>query len=370
MCRCGEAEIGATVPTFSTIRSSMYRARAKVRPVLPQSRSEIVIDWPWAKTLGDEPFLLFNDGTEDRILGFSTAELIHILCDSSVIYMDGTFRVVPSLFLQLYTLHAFYKGKMIPLVCFLLPDKRRETYSRMFELLKTHARSMGKTFDPPTFQLDFEVSMLKSIEARFPTATVKGCYFHFAQCLWRKVQELGLSSHYGEPEVKRLIKSCAALGLVPLQRIDDAWLEIDSDSPGPEHPAHEAIEQFKEYFINTWLENDSVFPRTLWNHYRNFGARTTNHIEGWHQGLNRIVRKSHSVYKFTVNIFELITHLKNQEAVFKTQMILLRSGGKPDPLRKKYKVLNDKLVKFVEELDSGEKTLIEYIHQVGFSLCF
>ena len=58
-----------------------------------------------------------------------------------------------------------------------------------------------------------------------------------------------------------------ALSLVPLDKIDDAWLEIEAEAPQDDHAAHGKLNEFKEYFINTWLENSTVFPRSLWNHY-------------------------------------------------------------------------------------------------------
>ncbi|XP_003739324.1 uncharacterized protein LOC100899062 [Galendromus occidentalis] len=229
------------------------------------------------------------------------------LCSAPVVHMDGTFRVVPKLFLQLYSLHAFYRGEIIPMAFFLLPNKQMETYGRMFSLLKNYAHTIGVTFNPPGFQLDFEVATFKSIEESFPLATVRGCSLHFAQCLWRKVQDLALKHYYKDPNVKRLMRSVGALALVPLSHVDDAWLDIEAEAPSSDHPAHVAVESFKEYVIGTWLENAAVFPRSLCNHFRNFGARTTNHLEGWHQGLNRGIGRSH------VNIFEMIAYLQKLE---------------------------------------------------------
>lgn len=59
------------------------------------------------RTTDGRHFLLFDDGTTDRILGFSTDELIMALCRAPIVYMDGTFRIVPTMFAQLYTIHAF-----------------------------------------------------------------------------------------------------------------------------------------------------------------------------------------------------------------------------------------------------------------------
>ena len=95
----------------------------------------------WTKTRSDEHFLLINDASEakdyaDRMLGFCTDSSPRILAGTPTVFMDGTFDVVPTIFAQLYTLHGFYKGQMLPLAYFLLPDKEASTYVRMFNLLR------------------------------------------------------------------------------------------------------------------------------------------------------------------------------------------------------------------------------------------
>lgn len=108
--------------------------------------------------------------------------------------MDGTFRVVPRLFGQLHTIRAEFLGEIMPMCYFLLPDKSGETYVRLFRLIKDAAQSRGMIFLPERFQLGFEVAAIKAIEECFPTATVKGCSFHFTRAVWRHVQKYGLAS--------------------------------------------------------------------------------------------------------------------------------------------------------------------------------
>lgn len=197
-------EIGTLVENFDSCRSALQRQRARVRPPIPNTLAEIHLDGEWAKTKDGRDLLLFDNGSANRIIGFSTAENMEILCEASAIYMDGTFRVVPSLFLQLYTLHAFYRGQMMPLAYFLLADKSQATYARMFALLCSYATSRGLTpFQPPKFQLDYEIAAIAAIREAFPAALIKGCNFHFTQALWRKVQRVGLASSYKDQAVRR-----------------------------------------------------------------------------------------------------------------------------------------------------------------------
>ncbi|XP_018497477.1 uncharacterized protein LOC108864276 [Galendromus occidentalis] len=353
-----DEEIGLSVPIFASVR----RKRGSIRPRLPMSRSDIELDDVWTKTLDGEPFLLIDDGGEDRILGFSTREMIFALCEAETVFMDGTFRVVPELFLQLYSLHAFYRGQMVPLAFFLLPDKRKDTYRRMFVLLKNYAASIGRSFDPRSFRLDFETAVVRVIDEMFPSAEAKGCLFHFGQALWRKAQALGLSCFNEDAEVKRFLRCVKAMALVPVIHLDDVWLEINAQSPEITHPAYPAVERFKEYFIHTWLQNETIFPRSLWNHYRNFGARTTNHLEAWHRGLNALIRKMH------VNVFQMVKRLQHQERKYKILMLQLRMGQAPSPPTKKYQNLHENLMKFVDQNESSEISLMQYVTAVAFNL--
>ena len=55
----------------------------------------------------DECILVFDSGQDDpdRILVFSNSELQRIARNSHVFHVDGTFRVCPKPFYQLYTVH-------------------------------------------------------------------------------------------------------------------------------------------------------------------------------------------------------------------------------------------------------------------------
>lgn len=69
-------------------------------------------------------------GDEDRILVFGTPKNFELLSTAKMWFMDGTFKVTPSLFYQVYTVHGMYRGAVIPLLYSLLPNKRKETYAR------------------------------------------------------------------------------------------------------------------------------------------------------------------------------------------------------------------------------------------------
>lgn len=83
-------------------------------------------------SLKKESFVIHDSGVGDRnrILVFATQRNIDLLARAKVWFMDGTFKVTPSIFFQVYTIHVMYKDAVVPLVYALLPNKTEETYQR------------------------------------------------------------------------------------------------------------------------------------------------------------------------------------------------------------------------------------------------
>ena len=56
------------------------------------------------------------------------------LSDSNTWLGDGTFKVSPALFSQIYSIHGVIRDSVIPLVYAMLPDKTVLTYHQLFEV--------------------------------------------------------------------------------------------------------------------------------------------------------------------------------------------------------------------------------------------
>ena len=84
-----------------------------------------------------ENILKYDSGPESsdrRIIIFSTERNLNILNSSIEIFVDGTFKVCPTLFFQFYTIHAKFIDKIIPLVYALLPAKDTLIYNSFFQI--------------------------------------------------------------------------------------------------------------------------------------------------------------------------------------------------------------------------------------------
>ena len=301
-------------------------------------------------TLSGERFLLCDDRDADKIVMFATQENLKLLSEANSIYMDGTFEVCPSMFYQLYTINAFIHGKQFPLLYALLPAKSREVYNRMFMLLKESMQNFGiQIINPQNVIFDFELALIQAAELHFPGANLHGCYFHFAQCLWRKVQELGLSSDYKDDEhIRAFIQKSAALSFVPITFVRIAWNNIKQAMPPDPR-----LQQYCDYFESTWLNGNFRLP--MWNYFAYDGPCTNNHLEGWHNRLKRIARKSHP------NIYEMLELLQKEPAATEVTIRQLEAGGILRARRLKWIRRDERIQKLKTELQNGTRNLDSYI---------
>ena len=284
-----ESAAVAVVPTVHSLDSSLYRHRRKRLPPMPATIDDVSLTGEWSKTLGGQRFLVKS---EDNVHVLATNDNIKLLAESEELYMDGTFKSSPRLFHQVYTIHVFKHGKQFPLVYCLLPGKSQIIYAKLFAILSD---AMDNLMLQPQFQRvtsDFELAMIQAVKAQFSFVSVKGCFFHYAQAIWRKVQTLGLQDEYkSNPDLNEMVSKMLALSLCPIQFVRVSWSSIKSAAPQVHN-----IDELCKYYEDTWLNGS--FPIASWNHYATEGPRTNNHVEGWHKKLNVAAGKTHP------NVFE------------------------------------------------------------------
>ena len=61
----------------------------------------------------------------------------------------------------------------------------------------------------------------------------------------------------------------------------------------------------------------------------------------------------------------MVTHLQKEENALRKDRMLLDMGHPPPRMRRRYRILNDRLAQFVDEYDHGEISLKEYIRKVA-----
>ena len=143
----------------------------------------------------------------------------------------------------------------------------------MLKELKEAALSLGLEFRPNFVSLDFEEGAINAFKSQFPLIKIIGCWFHFAQCLFRKLVEFGLKVQYGEDErLKKLFQSCAALPLMPYEHVNFVFEELIIEKyKDLLHKYPVKVENFLDYILRIWVEGEDVskgplFPIKIWNH--------------------------------------------------------------------------------------------------------
>lgn len=103
--------------------------------VLTNADSKILIHGPAGNV--QVPFILYDDGAEqdDRIMMFGTHTSLAMVTTAKRLHVDGTFKVQPSVFAQLFVVHAERDDELFPAVYVLLPNKSLEVYNRMWQVI-------------------------------------------------------------------------------------------------------------------------------------------------------------------------------------------------------------------------------------------
>lgn len=108
------------------------------------------------------------------------------------------------------------------------------------------------------------------------------------------------------------------------------------------------------------IADTTVFINDLFD--RSFSSRAADHIEGWH----RVFYKA--AHKAPLNMFGMMTQLKKEEQRLRAQRVLLTMGLPPQSTREKYRGLSERLPRLIDQLESDEINLLEYVKRVACNL--
>ena len=117
--------------SFQSLSSMGHRSNIKHTPRIHKSPADQEIAGEYSKTADGKQFLLYygvkgdppNHGEHDKrlvIAMFSTREAFTTCVKSKHVCFDGTFKVCPRPFHQLYTIHAYVGDNCLPLIYVLL----------------------------------------------------------------------------------------------------------------------------------------------------------------------------------------------------------------------------------------------------------
>ncbi|RNA24307.1 hypothetical protein BpHYR1_014380 [Brachionus plicatilis] len=357
-------EAQALLPSYDALRLRIYNSKENPYAHLPKPTSlgDICIPEEFQYTCKNELFLLHDTGNNDseRIIVFATEKNIQLLNNNPNWYVDGTFAVAPGLFYQLFTVHVLIKGKNLPCVYALLPNKTQKSYERLFEYLKSLIE-----IEPQTVGLDFEQAIINSVENTFEECTPLGCFFHFKQRLWRRIQELGFATAYNQIDTVRVFfKKVACIAFVPVHDIATVYNQLKES----EEILFKTYHSFFKYFESTYIgelkrgkgvgRKEPKYPHAIWSVYeRNCDdlPRSNNKIEGWHNALQRIIDKSHVIYSF-------IDGIKLEQS--NTELLQTQIKTRRVPKRKAVYILLDNRIKELI-ISYSKNNAMEYLENLS-----
>lgn len=103
--------------------------RTRITQENPSNSIDLIIPEIYKFTYKNELFLSYGSrNNESRILIFTTKYNLNILQESDNWLGDGTFKTVPLIFSQLYTIHGYKSDYVVPLVYILMINRTKNSY--------------------------------------------------------------------------------------------------------------------------------------------------------------------------------------------------------------------------------------------------
>lgn len=348
--------------TLRRYRSKALNTGADVLPPLPLNMA-FQIPERFTQMIMYDSFTGEGDG-HDRIIIIGDPTVIQGLERSSLWIADGTFKKVPNLFFQLYTIHYELGEGINPagLYC-LLPNKTQETYQRLF----TEVGHLLPNAHPDIILTDFEMAAMTSFRNQFPAARLTGCYFHLAQSVIRKVGEIGMRPSYdSDDDIRGMVRCLPALAHVPVDEVVTCFQTLAAAMP-----THENMDELLDYFERTYVQGrrlpgrgqnfrPALFPPETWNQMESATAgvaRTTNIAEGWHHGLQSLFLCDHpSLWVFFDG---LLKDIANQKACY-----LQGVAGGRHQVKKIYTHLKERVQRAVARYNQTDT--ITYLRAIAY----
>lgn len=342
-----------TIQHCKRLSNVFYYTRLKRRPTLPSSREETM-----TALNNFESNICMNISSESGIVLFCTPQLLQHLCKADHVFADGTFKICPKFFLQVYSFHVWSNGQYCACSFFLLPDKKQSTYTKMLNILLEECSKVGATFNPSYLHLDLEQSMMNVCKSLCPTVTIKACQFHVAQAWYRCISKGGLSTVYKESsDVSKWLKAFFGLPALHSEEVEDAF-HFTLMAEAPEIADGDPLDKFLTYLLKEYIQPTSSFPPSIWASQETT-LRTNNACESFHRHFSSNFTSPHP------NIFVFHDHLS--EEINNGIAMKLRSTSL-QPTRKRIRERQEKRDTNLQQYKDGTITQMEFLQKLSYSM--
>jgi len=133
---------------------------------------------------------------------------MELLCQSSMWFLDGTFKMAPNIFTQIFTILSLRQraGRpdemtSFPFIYTLLTSKKKEEYVEVLRAVRDATAQFNITHcNPDRIMSDFELSIIQACPVVYPQVPIAACFFHLGQSVYRQIQQRGLQVAYNGPK--------------------------------------------------------------------------------------------------------------------------------------------------------------------------
>ena len=205
---------------------------------------------------------------------FYRKKRLETLPDKLMIFVDETFKTVPSPYLSCLNIIGYDSSKndLIPLFHSLLArEGNEETFRRHFHLFLS-ALSFKTTVEG--VMLDFSSSLIRAAQSVFKDARIIGCRFHFLQAIRKHLKKTFSNDQDTVENLMKRIKRFPGL------ENEDGLKERLGQVIQYYQDNEKVTEFFEGYFQRTWMK---MHPPKLW--MNNLPFRTNNPVETFHSSL-------------------------------------------------------------------------------------
>ena len=376
------------LPERENLKKAIRRKKRKDLPPNPNSLDELddIPENLQVTSIGDRFLIYDSNDTEDlengRVLVFATRRNLELLNSSQMWYLDGTFKVSPSIFTQVFTVLGTYnrnpndpqsQAVAFPYAYCLLSSKETVQYTAALQAVLSAVQEYGIDLEPREVMSDFELAITNTVRDIFPDTRLLLCFYHLSQALYRKIQKLGLQTAYNNRDntcVKDYTHMTAALAFVPVGDVARCFRLLKAAAP-------QNMAAFMKYFEENYVTGVAAhgrrravpprYPPELWNQYVSTltdQSRTNNASEGWHNRFHLLVGRDHP------DIFSIIKDFQKEQGDTEIQIMELSLGRRVKAAPKKaWTDTQKRMKKIVESYEQyGIARYAEYLERIACNI--
>lgn len=239
--------IRAAMPDLDALGKLVKREQKKILGLdrCPRRLADFV-DLPESlQSVDGESILLYDNQQNDRksrvgrISLYGSESGLRTLAASASVFADATYAVCPRPFYQLLIVHGRLENdRIVPLAWALMTRKTKEAYVAALSAIKQKVATILAADQPvpddddaapllnflklqPQYALtDFEKALQDAFAQVFPGIILKGCFFHYRQCVHRRVKQYGLKGQYATNfYVRQAVKMLIALSYLAPEEV-------------------------------------------------------------------------------------------------------------------------------------------------------